>query len=72
VIATDLTNPDFARLAQAYGALGMRVERTEEFAPALECALSTNGPALIELMLEPEAISTRETLKGGSMPYSLA
>lgn len=72
VIATDLTNPDFARLAQAYGALGFRVGRTEEFAPALECALSTNGPALIELMLEPEAISTRETLKGGSMPYSLA
>jgi acetolactate synthase-1/2/3 large subunit len=63
VIATDLTNPDFARLAQAYGALGFRVERTEEFAPALECALSTDGPALIELMLEPEAISTRETLK---------
>jgi len=63
VIATDLTNPDFARLAQAYGALGMRVERTEEFAPSLERALSADGPALIELMLEPEAISTRETLK---------
>lgn len=72
VIATDLTNPDFARLAQAYGALGFRVERTEEFAPALKRALSADSPALIELMLDPAAISTRETLKGSSMPYSLA
>jgi acetolactate synthase-1/2/3 large subunit len=63
-IATDLTNPDFALLAEAYGLLGMRVEKTQDFAPALERALSANGPALIELMLEPEAISIRGTLSG--------
>ena len=36
VTASDLTNPDFAALARAYGAHGETVERTEDFAPAFK------------------------------------
>lgn len=64
VIGTDLINPDFCALARAYGALGFRVEKTEEFAPAIERALSADGPALIELVLDPEIFTTRETIQG--------
>jgi len=61
-IGTDLVNPDFAALARAYGALGETVTRTEEFAPALERALAAGRPALIEIRLDPEAITPRQTL----------
>ena len=47
--ATELRNPDFADLARAYGAHGEVVERTEEFEPALERALASGGPAVIEV-----------------------
>ncbi|HXQ40042.1 MAG TPA: thiamine pyrophosphate-binding protein [Candidatus Udaeobacter sp.] len=61
-IGTDLVNPDFAALARAYGAQGETVTRTEEFAPALERALAAGKPALIEIRLDPEAITPRQTL----------
>jgi len=61
-IGTDLLNPDFAALARAYGAQGETVTRTEEFAPALERALAAGKPALIEIRLDPEAITPRQTL----------
>ncbi|HRE60874.1 MAG TPA: thiamine pyrophosphate-binding protein [Micropepsaceae bacterium] len=61
-IATDLVNPDFAALARAYGISGVRVERTEDFAPAFEAALASNVPALIELTIDPEAITPTTTL----------
>lgn len=59
---TDLTNPDFLLLAQAYGAHGERVATTEEFAPAFERALAADKPALIELVIDPEAIHCRYSL----------
>ncbi|MDF2766170.1 MAG: thiamine pyrophosphate-binding protein, partial [Rhodospirillales bacterium] len=62
VIATDLANPDFAALARSYGAHGERVERTEEFAPAFERALGAGKAALIEIRLDPEAITPRQSL----------
>jgi acetolactate synthase-1/2/3 large subunit len=62
VIGTDLVNPDFAALARAYGARGDRVERTADFAPALDRALASAGPSLIEIRLDPEAITPRHTL----------
>jgi len=55
-VGTDLTNPDFAALARAYGAHGELVERTEEFAPALERALAADRPALLELRTDPEVL----------------
>jgi acetolactate synthase-1/2/3 large subunit len=62
VIATDLLNPDFAAYAHSFGAEGQVVERTEEFAPALRRALACNKPCVIELRLDPEAISPRQTI----------
>jgi acetolactate synthase I/II/III large subunit len=62
VYATELANPDFAALARAYGMHGETVAATADFAPALERALAHAGPALIELKLAPEAITTRATL----------
>ncbi|MEO1650842.1 MAG: acetolactate synthase, partial [Pseudomonadota bacterium] len=38
------------------------VTRTEDFAEALKRAQAANGPALIELKIDPEAISPRQTL----------
>jgi len=50
--ATELTNPDFVKLAESYGAFGARVTRTEDFAHAFERALTVDGPALIELPVQ--------------------
>ena len=61
-IATDLVNPDFAALARAYGAHGETVERTEDFAAAFERARATGKPAVIELKLDPEALTPRQSL----------
>ncbi len=62
VSGTGLSNPDFTALARAYGALGERVERTEDFAPAFEGALRSGKPALLELMIDPEAITPDRSL----------
>jgi acetolactate synthase-1/2/3 large subunit len=59
---TSLRNPDFAQLARAYGAHGAVVEKTAQFAPAFEEALASGGPALLELRIDPDAITTRTSL----------
>jgi acetolactate synthase I/II/III large subunit len=61
-IATDLVNPDFARLAEAFGATGIRVEREEEIDAALDRALASPGPALIDVRTSLEHISAFTTL----------
>ena len=62
VSATDLTNPDFAALARAYGGHGETVEKTEDFAPAFLRARASGKPAIIEIKLDPEAITPTRTL----------
>ena len=62
VIATDLANPDFAGLARAYGAHGERIEHAAEFPEALQRARTCGGPALIELVTDPEALTTTASL----------
>ncbi|MEX0958404.1 MAG: thiamine pyrophosphate-binding protein [Burkholderiales bacterium] len=62
VHGTALKNPDFAALARAYGLHGETVEETSAFAPALERALASSGPALIEIRIDPEAITSRTSL----------
>ncbi|WP_434710568.1 thiamine pyrophosphate-binding protein [Rhizobium sp. YTUHZ045] len=62
VSSTDLTNPDFAALARAYGGHGETVESTEEFAPAFGRARASGKPAIIEVKLDPEAITPTRTL----------
>ncbi len=56
-IATELNNPDFAALAHAYGANGENLDRTEDFEEAFERALAANGPALIALATDPQALT---------------
>ncbi len=59
---TGLRNPDFAALARAYGANGETVTRTEEFQPAFERALDADVASLIEIRIDPEAITPTTTL----------
>jgi len=62
VIVTDLVNPDFVGLAEAYGAHAELVERTEDFADAFERALRAGRAAVLELRVDPELITPRATL----------
>lgn len=61
VSGTGLTNPDFAALARAHGAHGETVARTGDFAAAAERCLAacreSGRPALIDLIVDPEAIT---------------
>jgi acetolactate synthase-1/2/3 large subunit len=62
VVGTALNNPDFAMLADAYGAFGAVISRTEEFPLAFDMALAARRGAVIELRMDPEMITTRTTL----------
>jgi len=62
VSGSALNNPDFQALAQAYGYVGVRITHTAAFAPALLAALAQPQGTLIEVMLDPEVITTRGTL----------
>jgi len=62
VVATDLRNPDFAALARAYGGHGETVEKTADFAAAFERARASGKPAIVEIRLDPEAITPTRTM----------
>lgn len=62
VSGTELVNPDFAALARAYGAYGEVVEKTADFEAAFDRAVWSERPALLELRMDPEAITPRTTL----------
>jgi len=51
---TCLYNPDFVKLAQAYGAEGIRVTKKEEVRPAIEKALEIDNAVFIDFHIEPE------------------
>ncbi len=62
ISGTELANPDFAAYARAFGGHGETVERTADFAPAFERALASKKIAIIELRIDPEAITPTNTL----------
>ena len=62
VMATDLVNPDFAAFARASAPTGSGSSAPSEFAAALERALAAGGPALLELVCDPEALTPRQSL----------
>jgi acetolactate synthase I/II/III large subunit len=62
VSGTELRSPDFAALAEAYGAVGERVEETEQFEAAFERAAAARRPALLHVLVDPEAITPRQTI----------
>jgi len=55
--ATELINPDFARMAEAAGILGLKAETPEQVAPLLEQALEHDGPALVEVLVNRQELS---------------
>ncbi|MFC0245424.1 thiamine pyrophosphate-binding protein [Falsochrobactrum ovis] len=62
VSGTGLANPDFAALARAYGLHGETVEKTEDFYEAFNRCERSGKPALIEIRIDPEALSPKMTL----------
>lgn len=72
---TDVTNPDFGALATAVGMHGQRVESASEIRPAIERALEHDGPALVDFVTDPRALSmpprtTLEQVKGFALTTS--
>jgi pyruvate dehydrogenase (quinone) len=53
----ELKNPNFAAVAQAIGLMGVRVEDPAEVRPALEKALAFNGPALVDVVTDPNVLA---------------
>lgn len=64
VSGTDLCNPDFAAMAEAFGCAGFFVDRTEGFADALDAALKAGRPALIHVKQSLADIAPGKTISG--------
>ena len=62
VYGKDLLNPDFATFARAFGAQGKIVSRTEDFRAAFEEAITAQSPWLLELRVDPDAITPSSRL----------
>ena len=62
VTGTDLHNPDFTVFAQAFGAYGEVVTKTEDFAAAYGRARAFAGPAILELRVDPAAITHKQSI----------
>jgi acetolactate synthase I/II/III large subunit len=52
--ATPMTAPDFVKLAEAYGAVGLRATKPEEVEPVIREALSIRRPVIMDFKVEPE------------------
>ncbi|GCE46866.1 acetolactate synthase large subunit [Thermosporothrix hazakensis] len=52
---TPITGPDYVKLAEAYGATGMRVTRGEDVTSAIKRAMETPGPVIVDFVIEAEA-----------------
>lgn len=57
VSGTDIVNPDFPAICEAYGGKGYLVTETDAFRPALEDALANDRMALIEIRIDPDDIA---------------
>jgi pyruvate dehydrogenase (quinone) len=60
--ATDLVNPNFAKMAEGAGLFGVRVETPEDVRPALESAFSHPGPALVDVVVNRQELSMPPTI----------
>lgn len=50
---TQISSPDFVKVAEAYGAKGIRVEKEEQIEQAMKEAIDFDGPVFIEFITEP-------------------
>ncbi|HEV7618864.1 MAG TPA: thiamine pyrophosphate-binding protein [Burkholderiaceae bacterium] len=62
VWGTDLVNPDFAAYARAFGAHGELVTKTDDFIPALERCMNMGKPSLIEIQIDPNALTHQASM----------
>jgi len=62
VSATGLSNPDFVKLAESYGAFAARVEHADDFTDVWQAAVDSGRMALIEIAMDPRQISTQTIL----------
>ena len=62
VSGTALKTHDFVRMAEGYGCYAERVTQTADFAPALARARASGKPAVLELVTDPEQITSRTTI----------
>lgn len=62
VIATEIVGPDFVAFARSFGGFGERVETTDQFAPAFDCAVASGKPSLLHVIVDPEASTAAKTL----------
>jgi len=53
-VGTELLTPDFVKLADSFGALGIKVDRLEDSPNAIEAAIAANRPAVIEVEMPPD------------------
>ncbi|UXY30738.1 pyruvate dehydrogenase [Streptomyces sp. HUAS TT20] len=60
---TATTNPDFAAVARACGAFGIRVEKPKQLAGSLRDAFKHPGPALVDVVTDPNALSVPPKIK---------
>ena len=61
--ATDLLNPDFAKIAEGTGILGLHVDDPEKVRSALEQAFAHNGPALVDIAVNRQELAMPPSLK---------
>ncbi len=59
---TELVNPDFAKLAEAVGIRGVRVEQPGEVKESLRAALAHPGPALVDVVVNRQELSLPPTI----------
>ncbi|MBY0329460.1 MAG: thiamine pyrophosphate-binding protein [Acetobacteraceae bacterium] len=62
VSGTGITNPDFARFIESFGGHGEIVERTEDLVPAVQRALASGRPAVVEVRTNPDQVTNRATI----------
>ncbi|HTP34480.1 MAG TPA: ubiquinone-dependent pyruvate dehydrogenase [Candidatus Acidoferrales bacterium] len=65
--ATDLENPDFAKMAEAAGVLGLKAETPEQVRPMLLQAFQHDGPALVEVLVNRQELSMPPTITKDQM-----
>ncbi len=68
VVASDLVNPDFVKLAESFGVAASRVTSPDHFRPALEKALASGGPYLIAIEVPKDSETTPWTFIHPAMP----
>ncbi len=65
--ATELANPNFAKLAESAGLLGLTAESSEQVGPMISQALAHDGPALVEVLVHRQELAMPPTISLNQM-----